>query len=236
MEDYKVKLSMKGLANILMIASRNDFEFVVGESHYRCPFFAADFLSPKIARLDAIDATIENFVISSEDRNNESPSFLSLGRGSFVSINSTNRDFLLSLSSELENLEFFILISHGMNCSVELTVESALGRLSDLSRFSSGSDSGIDFDFDFSKEIGFLASNLHGISNSQLLGLSLSILSEILSSPDLKITSEDDLYSKVWDLIKRDRSHFSLLSFIHSIRIFALFDSCSLCQIVIKIH
>jgi hypothetical protein len=51
MENSKLKLSVHGLANIPMIESGNDFEFVFAESDYRCPSIVAGFLSPKIADL-----------------------------------------------------------------------------------------------------------------------------------------------------------------------------------------
>jgi hypothetical protein len=73
----------------------------------------------------------------------------------------------------------------------------------------------LDFDFDFSREIAFVASHFHEMSNSELSSLSLPILSEILSSKELKIASEDQLHSIVWEFISRDRSHFSLLAFVH---------------------
>jgi hypothetical protein len=74
----KLRLSTSGLSNIRM---QNDFDFIVGGSHHRCPSFVADFLSPKIARLHNADPTIDNFVISASDRHGDFDSFVSLGRG-----------------------------------------------------------------------------------------------------------------------------------------------------------
>lgn len=95
MANPSVKLSANGLANIPAIPSRNDFEFVVGGSHYCCPSFVADFLSLKVARIHAADPTVDKFVNSIEDRQGGFDSFLSLGRSSTLSISSSNRNFLL---------------------------------------------------------------------------------------------------------------------------------------------
>jgi hypothetical protein len=52
--------------------------------------------------------------------------------------------------------------------------------------------------------------------NSEPHGLSASVLTEIFSLRKLKITSEGQLNSVIWDFIElnQDRSHFSLLSFV----------------------
>jgi hypothetical protein len=197
----KVKLSANGLANI---QTQNDFEFIIGESHHRCPSFIADFLSPKLARLHAIDPTINKFVISTSDRHCDFDSFLSLGRGNAISISSSNRDFMVSLSSELENRELSFLIFNSTLKGIEITRENVFQHLSDFSHF----------DSDFTHEIAFIASHFHEFSKSELSSLSLSILSEILSSNELKITSEDQLYEVVWSFVARDRSNFSLFSFV----------------------
>jgi hypothetical protein len=121
-----------------------------------------------------------------EDRHGRFDSFLWLGRGSAVLISFLNRDFLLSLGAEIENLEFLALASQAMNGLAELTAETAVSRFAALSR--------LDLSIDFSAEVGFVASHFGEISNSEFSGLSFSILSGILSSGDLKIRSENDLY------------------------------------------
>jgi hypothetical protein len=70
-----VKLSARGLANIQEKEEYNDFEFIVGESRYRCPWFIADFLSLRIAQLHLIDNTISSFVIDRKTRNVNSQNF-----------------------------------------------------------------------------------------------------------------------------------------------------------------
>jgi hypothetical protein len=41
-----VNISATGLANLQSREDQDNFQFIVGESHYQCPSFVADFLSP----------------------------------------------------------------------------------------------------------------------------------------------------------------------------------------------
>jgi hypothetical protein len=90
-------LSARGLANIPESESRNDFEFIVGNSRHRCSSFIADFLSPLLCRLHSIDETIRSFRISTKDSLSQFGDFLKLGRGFPLSITDSNREFLVSI-------------------------------------------------------------------------------------------------------------------------------------------
>jgi hypothetical protein len=96
-------LSARGLANIPESESRNDFEFIVCNSHYHSPSFVADFLSPLLCRLHSVNATIRNFPISAKDNLSQFGGFLKLGRGFPLSITDSNREFLTLICAELEN-------------------------------------------------------------------------------------------------------------------------------------
>jgi hypothetical protein len=50
MEQFGLRLSARGLANIPNRKESKELEFIVGDSHYWCPMFVADFLSQKIGR------------------------------------------------------------------------------------------------------------------------------------------------------------------------------------------
>jgi hypothetical protein len=233
MKHSKIKLSTNGLRNIPIIENREDFEFIVGESHHRCSSFMADFLSPKLSRLHAVDPTLESLVICTEDAHGYFKSFISLGRGFDISLDSSNLDFFRSLSSELENQELSFLIFEVTQNESELIRENVFRRLTDLSHFS----------FDISKEIAFIASHFHEISNSELSDLNFSILSDVLASRELQIESEERLYSVVWEFIESDRSHFNLLSFVRfeflsvsSIRRFVALSNLRLISSICSIH
>jgi hypothetical protein len=61
MSKLEAKLSANGMRNITISKVENDFDFVVGDHRYSCPWFVAAFLSPKIAQLHALDCSICEF-------------------------------------------------------------------------------------------------------------------------------------------------------------------------------
>jgi hypothetical protein len=83
-----ISLSSYGLKNIPYRDELDDFEFIVGDARYRCPWFIPDFLSPRIAGLHRADNTICAFVIETKDAKSEFREFLSLGRGGTIKIGS----------------------------------------------------------------------------------------------------------------------------------------------------
>jgi hypothetical protein len=180
----------------------NDFEFIVGEAHYRCPWFVASFLSSRIASVLAIDNTICAFSIATKDPRNEFSQFLSFGRGERITIGHDNFSFYESLSDELLNEELSAVVYEGfMN---DVTLDNVFERLERRHRLN----------FDISWEVKFIASHLYEIAASELKHLDLSILFMIFSSQELKIKSDDWLYKVIWDLVEDDRLRFSLVQFV----------------------
>jgi hypothetical protein len=103
-----VKLSASGLANIPGRNEFNDFTFAVGDCRHSCPAFVADFLSPKIAHQHGADLVICEYVVETKDLKRCFEGFISLSRGSSLSLTSANQNLVLSLSGELENEELFL--------------------------------------------------------------------------------------------------------------------------------
>jgi hypothetical protein len=193
-------LSSRGLMNIPKRQDLDDFEFIVGNSRYRCPWFIADFLSPRVGQLHSIDNTHCEFIVKTSDVNGDFSKFISLGRGERVEIDSGLGSFFETLGEEFLNEELMNFVSS----QVELITENVVGRL--CRRYL--------LNFDCSREIDFIASHFTEIDESSLKTLDDSILSQILSSSSLKIENEDWLYEHIWSLVESDRSHFSLVQFI----------------------
>jgi hypothetical protein len=63
----EVGLSAKGLLNVPRNVYEDDFTFIVGDSHYKCPSMFAAFLSRRIGSLQSIDPTIREYQISTTD-------------------------------------------------------------------------------------------------------------------------------------------------------------------------
>jgi hypothetical protein len=101
-----IAISSRGLRNLPTAPgydNRNDFDFIVNGRHFLCPSLVADFLSPRVARLHTIDSTHDTLTISTNDPDNNFPSFLALGQGGDLRFLSANRDFFLSICADLEN-------------------------------------------------------------------------------------------------------------------------------------
>jgi hypothetical protein len=195
-------LSTRGLENIRKREEINDFEFIVGESRYRCPWFIAEFLSPRVARLRCVDDTICEYSVETKDDEGNFGNFVLLGHGASVKIDSDKFDFYANLSNELENQELLgVVIDESCN---ELTIESALVQLSLRHRFGR----------DFSSVVSFLASHFHEITESQLRSIDEDSLRHVLLSSELRIQTEEWLYNLIWKLVERDQSYFSLFEFV----------------------
>jgi hypothetical protein len=183
-------LSTQGLRNIESGDEVKDFDFVVGKVHHHCPWFIAEFLSPRIAELRRSDNTICEFFIETADPRGEFCRFLSLGEGESISIDCDNQLFYEELSEELKNLELFNVLLEGRGDS--MTIDEAFSRLRRRNRLN----------FDCSREINFLASHLYEIEISSRRDFDISMLRAILSSDELKIKSEDWLYDELWSLLE----------------------------------
>jgi hypothetical protein len=90
------------MASIAALRKEQDLTFIVGTDYYFCPWFVADFISPRVSRLHATDPTLNQFLIETIDPDHHFNDFISLGSGSEISVTDVNRSFLISVSRELE--------------------------------------------------------------------------------------------------------------------------------------
>jgi hypothetical protein len=180
----------------------NDFDFIVGQSHYRCHWFVAAFLSRRICAQLSIDNAICEFLVTTEDPKCEFSRFLSLGRGETITVSKSDISFYESLSEELLNDELSAAVSEVTMSDIKCdNVFVMLRRRQNVG-------------FDISNEIEFIAVHLEDIDKSELGKFEPEILSRILSSDGLKIKSEDWLYELIWEFIEADRSYFALIQFV----------------------
>jgi hypothetical protein len=204
MRDLRLALTAKGLANIPQHAHRNDFDFIIGDVHYLCPSYVADFLSPKICQLHELDASVNEFHIETVDSSHQFGDLLSLCRGSECHFPEESLPFLRSIVRELGNRELQILIVQQFDD--ELTVSNAVARLRLLR----------DFDCIFDHELGFIASHFNDFSSSSSFAdICYSEFEQILSHPSLTLRNEDQLYDFIVSLLQYDCRFFGLLEFVH---------------------
>jgi hypothetical protein len=132
MDNTQFILSARYLANIPASKSRNDFEFIIGDDHYFCSQFIADFLSPLICRLHSADEMVSSFRFSAKDNHSEFGQFLSLGRGSALMVTESNLLFLAAVCEELENLEFYQFLVQTVKSDV--LCSNIVGQINSLER------------------------------------------------------------------------------------------------------
>jgi hypothetical protein len=185
MKESAVKLSSSGMANITKSRMENDFTFIVGGRRHSCPWFVAEFLSPKVSRVHSVDITVSEIDIEVQDVNNEFESILSLGFGSSLSVARENRLFLLSIARELNNWELYFSVH-------ELSEENFI-----ISEFCQQFDDWKQIECLSERAAAFLASHFFELDSSFLRELPISALSQILSNPSLQLESEDLLYKLI---------------------------------------
>jgi hypothetical protein len=198
MSILKLSLTAKGLQNIPQSKAVRDFAFVVGDTRYFCPWFVADFLSTKVGGLHAVDSTIDEFFVTTEDPNHQFESFLSLGSGSVVAICDSNRDFFIELSRELGSHE--VLLSILSAVEGELSTSNVINRI-EVQKAAN---------FEISVGIEFVASHFDEIPSSDVCGLSYEDLDLILGHGSLKLMSEDSLCEFLLSLLDGNLSYFGL--------------------------
>jgi hypothetical protein len=133
MSKLEAKLSANGMRNIAISRVENDFNFVVGDNRYSCPWFVAAFLSPKIAQLHALDPSICEFYLETKDHKHEFEKFLSLGCLLSFVIDDENLMVMRSIVRELGNCELYGLIVDGLEG--DLNVSNVFERLRDSETF-----------------------------------------------------------------------------------------------------
>jgi hypothetical protein len=175
-----VKLTAAGLLHIATAKSENDFTFVVGRRTYSCPWFLADFLSPKVGRLHMLDPSVNRFEVQTLDPGRHFPEFLLLAQGLCLQLTENNRPFLASLACELGNYELFFAVS-------DPVVESTL---SEFTRFFETTDFG---DYLSEQAVEFIAGHFFALDNCFLGTIPVPSLHRVLSHPSLRVGSDDAL-------------------------------------------
>jgi hypothetical protein len=199
----------------------NDFVFIVGEFHYRCNSLLADFLSPRIADLHTLDAAISEFVIETKDPDADFEVFLSLADGKEVTVELSNFSFFVALSEELLNDELRLQL-------FEESAEEGSVRQRFLRLTSIACPSPKEFDFVASRMYKLLWPDVQKLI--KIKGISVSLLSELFSSPKMMIESENWLCELICELVERSAEYFQLFDFVQfefvSNRIIPKFFEC----------
>jgi hypothetical protein len=103
MGEKEMNISARGLRNISKSRIEKDFTFIVGEHHYNCPWFIAEFLSPRVSDLRSKDVTMNEFIIETKDPERLFEDILSIGFGSRICVSEETFSFFVSIARELCN-------------------------------------------------------------------------------------------------------------------------------------
>jgi hypothetical protein len=197
-------LSAPGLASIAVRDWSDDFTFILGDHHYRCPSSVAQFLSPLVSKLHLIDATISELRLEVKDRDNFFGSVLEAARGGRIAVDSAHRPAFVAICAALWNSELYESVCGQL--SDEITIENVLDRI----RFLSATRC------DISTELEFIVSHFYDFLRrpDALKALPFSMICEILGHGSLRLESEDSLYDFIKKGIETNREMFSLMEFV----------------------
>jgi hypothetical protein len=200
---FAIRPSTRGLENIQFKEHDEEFEFRIGDGSYSCSWMIAEFLSPRIAKLRRSDPTMKSIQLTSvnDDGCGRFGDVLSLGSGSDLVVESSNREFFVAVFQELENSELCFLMEASES---ELTTTNVIDRMKTK----------IAMNLDILNELKFIASHFHEFSIDSFEQLGYEELYEILSLEDLLISSEDSLFELISRCAETDSRYFAYFEFV----------------------
>jgi hypothetical protein len=185
MDSLRISLSARLLGTLRVPATEDNFTFVVDGRCYCFPSTAAEFLSPWVRDLHALDATINELSLVINNDSDIFEKLIAFSQGEAVE--------LLPVCSALRNWELAGSIDRLLNPSQ--TADAAIGRLLLYSQTPS--------------DIDFLASRFCDVA-----GFGISMLSDIISHPALQIESEDWLFDYIAHKMELDTAFINLFEFV----------------------
>ena len=196
------QLSSNGMKRVLAGYLETDFAFIVDHhAIYTNSVFAA-FLSGKVQKLKAIDACCSKYTVQTQCSPSLFMEFMSLGMGDSITVSMDDVTTFLSLCCELENEELVSQIV--MLCSDKIPIQTHLSLFQLRWSDTHVSDA----------VIGQVAARFSELSDDDIATLDLASLHRILSSPQLNLDTEDDLYRKITTLTERDPAFSELFEYV----------------------
>jgi hypothetical protein len=176
-------LSTQGLARAASI-SEPDFAFIGNNGQLQCTKFQAAFISPRVHTLLQEDKTMDFLFVECPGGNSDEErmfEFLEdLMNGLEIRLSESDVDDYLRVAAFLGNTEFLDLFLAENGPVEQSNVCSRLRRKSAVGR-------------PVEDEIEFAASHFYELDLKELKGVEVSVLERIVSSPGLRLESEDSL-------------------------------------------
>jgi hypothetical protein len=198
----RVQLDPKTLGNLPNYPVDPDFEFVLGNKSYSCPWHVAHLLSPKLSFIRSTDPTISSLHLSTVDRDNRFGDLLCLGACGELTIQDGDRDFFAAVLCELGNFELYKCVlrdTAGLS-----TISSVITVL-----LSAGDDLRRRF-----RELEFISANFSVITPHLFGRLTFPLVEAILVQQNLRLASEDSLCNLLSSRFDDDERFYSLLEYV----------------------
>jgi len=199
-EAVVVVLSSGGLERVRLDGSKAPFTFVVDGDEYPCAALTAELISPLITRTRVADQGLESFTLATADPDGLFGVFLGLGYE--VAVTAAVRPLFEAFARELGNGE--LLLAMAGYAPGSLDASNVVGFL----RFKH------EFRMDADPEVNWLALRFHQLRGPVLDGFSVDEFQAVLSSPFLRIESEDWLAEVIAQRTARYRAFFDLFGFL----------------------
>jgi hypothetical protein len=181
----------------------NDFSFIIGSARYECPWFLADFLSPKVGKLHSLDSYISELVIETEGAEPHFADFMSGCLSGHLVFGDSEQSIFALLARELGNFELYSsILSGGANAEM-------------LSNLSSMDVRGSEVEIRSMEDIESFACHFHELPTWILDTISVDALAEILSHPKLQIKDEDSVLDYLSSHWNSNRAYFPLVEFVY---------------------
>jgi len=202
----KIFTSALGVANVDVDGPCGVFIFIVSSYRYQCNRFAADLLSPLIARCHKARPTANCCRLETPDPERLFPEFMSLGHGHEVEVTPTKSAFFSVCASELDNDEINGFLSGHVseNLSEDNVVRNI--RLKESTGLSTG------------PEFAWLAARFTGLPGRVANALRVQEVAQVVWYRLYSRGNEDELLDWIWWMVGEDASYhtlFELVQFAH---------------------
>jgi hypothetical protein len=189
------------LRNVRVKQPQSDFTFIVGSHRHRCPSVAAEFLSPRVCEIRAIDATINELSLGVDDKGGLFGQLILLSQGETVEMNCSVIERLLLIYRQLRNFDLSRFLESKIREPIK--ADNAIDQLVLHSQTLS----------DGSSELDYVSSHFCEFAN-RMNEFNVSMTCEIISRRSLKIESEDWLYDYIMNSQSNDSDRWALLEFV----------------------
>lgn len=206
MNKFRIKLQTKSILNAPFQQYDKDFTFIINGKKIRTSKFAADILSPKIAKMHVNDPTLNEFIIRTQCNGN--PSYLlNLINFEYNEIPASEAPFLSEVIEKLGN-ESIKVFEENKKSSISLDNVFDLIKRHDLFQIYYANDLKQDIDF-ISEHFFEIKDEPEGLQN-----LSLSTLQRIFDNPNLQLNSEDQLINCINFIYSKNPEYSSLYEYV----------------------